>query len=118
VAISDGRLVSLSEGRVTFRWRDSADGNRQKLTTFLLHVLPRGFVKIRHFAFLANRNRRVALAVCRLLLHSQEATPGETRPSSPDRKCPVCGVGILHTIALIPAAELATLTLITPFATS
>jgi hypothetical protein len=127
VAISNGRLVSLSEGRVTFRWRDSADGNRQKLTTvnsdefvrrFLLHVLPRGFVKIRHFGFLANRNRRVALAFCRLLLRSQEATPGDTRPSSTDRKCPVCRVGILHTITLIPAAELASLTLITRFDTS
>ena len=60
VAISNGRLLELKEGRVRFRWRDSRDGNRVKemsldavefIRRFLMHVLPAGFVKIRHFGF-------------------------------------------------------------------
>jgi Putative transposase len=66
VAISNHRLVSFSDGQVTFRWRDSAHHNEQKLLTlsvdeflrrFLLHLLPKGFVRIRNFGFLANRKR-------------------------------------------------------------
>src|SRR5215471_17597797 len=66
VAISNHRLVSFGDGQVTFRWRDSAHNNEQKLMTlaldeflrrFLLHLLPKGFVRIRHFGFLANRRR-------------------------------------------------------------
>jgi len=62
VAISNHRLVSFADGQVTFRWRDSAHHNEQKLTAlshdkflrrFLLHLLPQGFVRIRHFGFLA-----------------------------------------------------------------
>ena len=71
VAISNHRLVSFAEGKVTFRWRDSAHNNEQKLMTlsldeflrrFLLHVLPKGFVRIRNFGFLANRRRAIAAA--------------------------------------------------------
>jgi hypothetical protein len=66
VAISNSRLVALAEGNVTFRWRDSAHGNKKTIMTltveeflrrFLLHLLPRGFVRIRNFGFLANRQR-------------------------------------------------------------
>jgi Putative transposase len=66
VAISNSRLVALSEGNVTFRWRDSAHRNKKRLKTldveefrrrFLLHLLPPGFVRILNFGFLANRNR-------------------------------------------------------------
>jgi hypothetical protein len=66
VAIPNGRLVSIQDGRVYFKWRDSRKGNQIKETSldavefirrFLLHVLPSGFVKIRHFGFLSNRNR-------------------------------------------------------------
>jgi hypothetical protein len=66
VAISNSRLVALSEGNVTFRWRDSTHGNKKRIMTlaveeflrrFLLHLLPRGFVRIRNFGFLANRRR-------------------------------------------------------------
>jgi len=65
VAISNHRLVSLTDGQVTFRWRDSAHHDQQKLLSlsvdeflrrFLLHILPKGFVRIRNFGFLANRN--------------------------------------------------------------
>src|SRR5204863_8443187 len=63
VAISNHRLVSFADGKVTFRWRDSAHNNEQKLMTlsldeflhrFMLHLLPEGFVRIRNFGFLPN----------------------------------------------------------------
>jgi hypothetical protein len=74
VAISNGRLLSLDNGRVRFRWRDSRHNNCSSvmkldaiefMRRFLLHVLPAGIMKIRHFGLLANRNRRQALALCR-----------------------------------------------------
>ena len=77
VAISNHRLVSFADGQVTFRWRDSADHNKQKLLTlpvdeflrrFLLHLLPEGFVRIRNFGFLANRKRAILLPLCFQLL--------------------------------------------------
>ena len=77
VAISNSRLVALSDGNVTFRWRDSAHGNKKRLMTlavdeflrrFLLHLLPPGFVRIRNFGFLANRNRATLLPLCFQLL--------------------------------------------------
>src|SRR6266404_2733469 len=73
VAISNHRLVSFADGQVTFRWRDSAHHNEQKLTAlshdkflrrFLLHLLPQGFVRIRHFGFLACRRRSTTLPLC------------------------------------------------------
>ena len=73
VAISNSRLVALSEGNVTFRWRDSAHGNKKRVMTlaveeflrrFLLHLLPRGFMRIRNFGFLANRQRAKLLPLC------------------------------------------------------
>ena len=79
VAISNHRLVSFAEDEVTFRWRDSAHNNEQKLLTlsldeflrrFLLHVLPKGFVRIRNFGFLANRRRATFLPLCFHLLGS------------------------------------------------
>jgi hypothetical protein len=82
VAISSSRLLSLDNGRVTFRYRGSKTGNHMKSMTldaiefiprFLLHILPSGFVKIRHFGFLANRNRASALALCRELLTTSSA---------------------------------------------
>src|SRR5215471_12496248 len=69
VAIANDRLLRFENGQVTFRWRDSAHCNQKKTMTlgalefmrrFLLHVLPCGFVKIRHFGFLANRERKRA----------------------------------------------------------
>ena len=79
VAVSNHRLVSFADGKVTFRWRDSAHNNEQKLLTlsldeflrrFLLHVLPKGFVRIRHFGFLAHRRRATTLPLCFQLLGS------------------------------------------------
>ena len=77
VAISNQRLVAFQDGQVTFRWKDYAHGNAQKemplsvvefTRRFLLHVLPRGFVRIRHYGFLANRCRQEKLALCKRLL--------------------------------------------------
>ena len=77
VAISNRRLLSMEDGRVSFEYKDYADGNKMKVMTleatefirrFLLHILPSGFVRIRQFGFLANRARGKKLALCRTLL--------------------------------------------------
>jgi hypothetical protein len=77
VAISNHRLVSFADGKVTFRWKDYAHHNKQRLMTvtaeeflrrLLLHVLPQGFVRIRFFGFLANRRRQSLLPLCQKLL--------------------------------------------------
>lgn len=80
VAISNARLVTVTQGKVAFRYKDYADGNEQKVLTlsadeflrrFVQHVLPERFVKIRHYGLLANRRREWKLNVCRLLLAAQ-----------------------------------------------
>jgi Putative transposase/Transposase zinc-binding domain len=113
IAISNGRLVALRNNRVTFRWRDSAHGNQSKLMTldvvefirrFLLHVLPKGFVKIRHFGFLANPQRRAALPLCRTLLQAAEpqAAGCDEKQKLVERRCPCCGVGTLCLVGWVP----------------
>jgi Putative transposase/Transposase zinc-binding domain len=119
VAIANGRLVSMGNGQVTFLWRDSADGNQQKLMTldavdfirrYLLHILPSGFVKIRHFGFLANRNRRKALLQCRSLLPAPvTASPSpltDAQRQAVKRTCPVCKIGTLHILDWLAAEAL------------
>jgi hypothetical protein len=119
VAISNHRLVSFEDGKVTFLWRDRAHGNRQLpmtltadefLRRFLLHLLPKRFVRIRNFGFLANRKRAVLLPLCFRLL-------GSVRKQSDDQDqaadhglelqwaCPECG-GPMITIMLITPADL------------
>ena len=107
VAISNGRLLSLEAGRVHFRWRDSRSGNQIKemsldavefIRRFLLHVLPGGFVKIRHFGFLSNRNRKAMVQHCRTLLPTALVLPIAIHHDN--ARCPVCRIGHLH---LIPA---------------
>jgi hypothetical protein len=117
VAIANGRIVSFADGRVTFRWRDSAHGNQQKLMTLdavefirriLLHVLPCGFVKIRHYGFLANSIRRAGIALCRSLLPPSEPATPELSPEqhrAVERRCPVCQTGRMIVIAIISVAE-------------
>jgi hypothetical protein len=118
VAIANGRLLRFENGQVTFRWRDSAHGNKQKVMTldalefmrrFLLHVLPRGFVKIRHFGFLANRERKRALPLCSTLLSSSQPVTesARTETSSAPREvrfCPYCQ-GTLVLVARLNAAQ-------------
>src|SRR6266700_2718273 len=104
VAISNHRLVSLAHGQVTFRWRDSAHHNEQKMMTlsldeflrrFILHLLPKGFVRIRHFGFLAHRRRSTTLPLCFQLLGSapQPQARQETSPATASDLwfCPKCG---------------------------
>jgi hypothetical protein len=120
VAISSSRLLSMENGQVTFRWRDSRHGNRSSTMTldavefirrFLLHILPAGFVKIRHFGFLANRNRSSALALCRQLLNVSTksdyiaAVPAREPNSSVEHRCPVCHVGALRIIEWLTAEQ-------------
>jgi len=121
VAISNGRLVSLTEDRVHFRWRDSKDARRLKIMRleavefirrFLLHVLPVGFVKIRHFGFLANRNRAQALALCQQHLHSGAHDLSLSELLTPEQRqamehhCPHCRQGTLHLVALLSVEEM------------
>ena len=105
VTISDHRLVSFVNDQVTFRWRDSAHRNKKRLMTlpadeflrrFLLHVLPRGFVRIRHYGFLSNRCRRELVPLCKQLLAAVAPTPTPTGVQNPAESismwiCPLCG---------------------------
>jgi hypothetical protein len=119
VAISNSRLVSLKNGEVTFQWKDYARGNRQRLMTlhdieflrrFLLHILPSGFMRIRHYGFLANRVRAEKLARIRSLLkeetHRNVADDGANEshadPQEGAWRCPVCKEGHLVHIECLP----------------
>jgi hypothetical protein len=77
VAISNHRIVSIDDSKVTFKWRDYKDNSKNKLMTvtaeefirrFLLHILPNKFVKIRHYGFLSNRNRKEKIGLCKKLI--------------------------------------------------
>jgi hypothetical protein len=119
VAISNHRLVSYADGKVTFRWRDSAHNNEQKLLPlsvdeflrrFLLHLLPQGFVRIRNFGFLANRKRATLLPLCFHLLGSAQEPQAEQHASSIEDShglwfCPKCG-GPMKVIERLTAAEI------------
>jgi Putative transposase/Transposase zinc-binding domain len=119
VAISNHRLVSFADGQVTFRWRDSADHNKQKslplsvdefLCRFLLHILPQGFVRIRNFGFLANRKRATLLPLCFQLfgavLEPQTEQHASSTENFPDLwRCPKCG-GPMKIIERLTASEI------------
>lgn len=118
VAISNNRLAGIEDDRVSFRYKDYAHGNRRKMLTleagefirrFLLHVLPRGFMRIRHYGLLANRAKRLKLAQARSALDQ----PPPPRPSQPEsieafwrrvaqrdiHQCPHCHAGRMVIIA-------------------
>jgi Putative transposase/Transposase zinc-binding domain len=119
VAISNHRLVALTNDDVIFRWRDSAHGNKKRLMTlpvdeflrrFLLHLLPRGFVRIRNFGFLANRQRALLLPLCLRLLQGPQNIPPTPAAISPGHshspwKCPMCGA-TMHVLEQLSAAQL------------
>jgi hypothetical protein len=112
VAIANSRLLAMDEGGVTFRWKDyrAKSGTRHKTMTleadefmrrFLLHVLPGGFHRIRHYGLLANAGRREHLAQARQLLHivppAVEAPPSAAAPVAsvpPTFVCPHCGAAM------------------------
>ncbi len=125
VAISNHRLLDIDNGRVSFHWKDYRDHDRQKTMTleadefirrFLLHVLPDGFQRIRHYGFLAHRYRQAKLARCRQLL-GVGITPvaREDKPDYRDlyekltgkslRDCSLCHCGHMVTIAALPPSD-------------
>jgi len=119
IAISNHRLLSFKDGKVTLRWKDYRDGDRQKTMTldadefirrFLMHVVPNGFVRIRYFGWMANRVRAESLARCREALEVTVDAPADEaqRGESPEedwqaryekltgtdlRICPHCKTG-------------------------
>jgi hypothetical protein len=123
VAIANSRLLSLAEGRVSFRWKDYRHHDKQKVMTlgadefirrFLLHVLPDGFHRIRHYGYLANGQRAAKLADCRRLLAVPEPAPPAPAADYRERYqqltgrsldlCPNCG-GRMIEIGSIPRAS-------------
>lgn len=110
VAISNHRLVSFTKGEVTFRWRDRAHGNREQLLTlpadeflrrFLLHQLPKGFVRIRNFGYLANRRRSALLPLCFRCLESEpdrSTMEDQSAGTSGLWECPRCGGPMIVTL--------------------
>ncbi len=121
IAISNRRLVSVDDEKVTFRWKDYAHGNRPRTMTldgaeflrrFLLHAVPGGFMRIRHFGLLANRVRTKSLERCRRLLAveapadaSAQVSPGSGATVEHEH-CPLCGVGRLIPGPRLSAVEL------------
>jgi len=125
VAISNNRLLDIEDGKITFRWKDYRHNDRPRVMTleadefirrFLLHVLPDGFQRIRHYGFLAHRYRKAKLALCRQLL-GVALTAVVKRQDQPDyrdlyekltgrslRECPVCHAGHMVVIASLPAS--------------
>ena len=125
VAIANQRLVAMDHEKVTFRWKDYRHRQRPKTMTvdagefirrFLLHTLPPGFQRIRHYGLLSNHHRRGALARCRLCLAT---TASQLLPNprldfrelylaltaQPLNRCPQCGIGTLVIIGNLPAAR-------------
>ena len=121
VALSNERILSVQSGQVTFTYRDRKDKDRLKSMTldaqefirrFLLHVLPDGFMRIRHFGFLANRTKKHVLPQCRKLLGLSAALPELPKKSAHDllleltgidlSRCPRCQKGTLIVVGELP----------------
>jgi hypothetical protein len=121
VALSNDRILKLHNGQVTLSYRDRRDGDRKKIIAldahefirrFLLHVLPDGFMRVRHFGFLANRAKKHALPQCRRLLGLNPALPEIPKRTARDlwlelsgidlTRCPACRQGTLVMIAELP----------------
>jgi hypothetical protein len=104
VAIANSRLVALDDDQVAFSWKDYRQNSATKIMRlkpdefirrFLLHTLPDGFHRIRHFGFMANRHRAAKLALCRTILDHERKAPNNAEPSPLD--------SALHTRAEVPA---------------
>lgn len=110
IAISNSRIVAFDGERVTFRYRDYANGNQQKvmslavdefLRRFLMHVLPPRFVRIRYYGFMANRARANNLDRARSLIGDKIIPLPERQSPSDEHRCPRCGVGIMRLAGLV-----------------
>ena len=119
VAIANSRLLAFDEGTVQFTWKDYRHGGKTKVMAlgafefirrFLLHTLPDGFHRIRHYGFLANGTRAERLAQCRRLLDVPVTSVGAESPDAHDAHeltwrdfavCPVCG-GAMQRVASVP----------------
>ena len=121
VALSNDRIVKIDNGQVTLSYRDRKDGDRKKtilldaqefIRRFLLHVLPDGFMRIRHFGFLANRSKRQMMPQCRKLLDLDLALPRSCIESTKDlllkitgvdlTRCPCCHNGSMIVVGDLP----------------
>lgn len=112
IAITNTRILAVNDRQVHFRYKDYRDSNRHKtlcldgeefVRRFLLHILPKGLMRIRHFGFLANRVRQEKLARIRQALEAIiPPTPGAPSAPAPDYPCPQCRGGRLHVIAQLP----------------
>ena len=122
VALSNNRILAVENGQVTFSYRDRKDKDRLKsmpldaqefIRRFLLHVLPDGFMRIRHFGFLANRSKKHALSQCRKLLGLKPVLPEIPQRSAQDllleltgldlSRCPRCQKGTMIVVAELPS---------------
>jgi len=123
VALSNDRIRAVGNGHVTFQWKDYRRAGRAKsrvmtlaaeefIRRFLLHVLPPGFQRIRHFGLLANRHREQLLALCRhLLTPAADLLPppkvcrqlAQALAARPLPRCPQCGAGLMITVGFRPA---------------
>jgi hypothetical protein len=124
VAISNHRLLEIEDQQVKFQWRDYRDNNQQKtmilsaeefIRRFLLHVLPRGFHRIRYYGFLGNRYRKEKLEQCRQLLNMTPPNQSSPQPQPREdyrdryetltghsvRECPVCHRGRMVVVKLL-----------------
>jgi len=124
VAIGNGRIEEVGDGRVTFRYRDYARGGRRRRMTlaadeflrrFTQHVLPKGFVRVRSFGLLANRHRPAQLARCRELLGAAPPAQADSAVDAPDAddtfevRCPRCRQGRLQPAGQLPRPSVAAL---------
>ena len=117
VAIANSRLISLSDGKVSFSWKDYRENRKPKVMTldadefirrFLLHTLPDGFHRIRHYGFLANGGRNDKIALCRQLLAVRNAPTHQEAATDPLATCeipvcPHCG-GTMRRVDVVPRA--------------
>ncbi len=136
VALSNNRILAVAETaegpRVTFSYRDRKNGDCARTMTlqadefirrFLLHVLPNGFMRIRHFGFLANRSRKLKLHRCRELLDLEQPSPAARKSARQLMLevtgfdlalCPACHLGTLLILAQLPAIDVAPCSLRAP----
>jgi hypothetical protein len=136
IAISNHRIVNFADGMVTFSWKDYADGCQKKLMTldaveflrrFLLHVLPHGYVRIRHYGLSASANVNTKLVIARRLLEP-DAKPPKVEPTEAKpwwerfreqtgvdvMACPCCSTGRMHRLRVLATREIVLLAECTP----